>query len=88
MNAGEFQFQNGAIKSKFTDANGTIYIVFQFQNGAIKRIDGFITDGTITGFQFQNGAIKSLLSHLLCPLYFDFNSKMVRLKGESTDCYS
>ena len=36
-----FQFQNGAIKSKYKLARQSLAQMFQFQNGAIKRNTGY-----------------------------------------------
>ena len=54
-----FQFQDGAIKSKFKLSNNSIGLMFQFQDGAIKSLSPPSVYSFLYVFQFQDGAIKS-----------------------------
>ena len=59
--------------------------LFQFQNGAIKRQGKKRVQETNDRFQLQNGAIKSVVMAIFLFAISDFNSKMVRLKVNSSN---
>ena len=54
----EFQFQDGAVKSRYPYDGERTYSQFQFQDGAVKRkkLNGAFP--LVTRFQFQDGAVK------------------------------
>ena len=72
------------VRLKGTDTKSFINFCnrFQFQDGAIKgRFKPFLI-AIKSPFQFQDGAIKGFGKQGEVIAKYDFNSKMVRLKGK------
>ena len=80
----KFQFQTGAIKSLVGRHREHREISFQFQTGAIKRHTQCLRVCPRARFQFQTGAIKRTATDSPRPFGDCFNSKLVRLKGNSS----
>ena len=58
-------------------------MLFQFLHGAIKRESPLLSMRTFSIFRFLHGAIKSVIFAASTGLLMDFNSFMVRLKGDA-----
>ena len=55
-----FQYQKGAIKTKFNVSVQTLVSLFQYQKGAIKTEEPWKRRLAKQPFQYQKGAIKTL----------------------------
>ena len=77
-----FQFQSGAIKSKFHVKPSAIKLKFQFQSGAIKSPADITTvRGLLPCFNSNLVRLKVAKLPEVHPVKGGFNSNLVRLKG-------
>ena len=81
-----FQFQYGAIKSKYHRHNADQQSQFQFQYGAIKRCNIPFLKIFISDFNSNMVRLKAWLGSTLCFRKVHFNSNMVRLKERTEVC--
>ena len=84
VNAPQFQFQTGSIKSLLADTGVQAETVFQFQTGSIKR--GIVCSTVIFSsgaFQFQTGSIKSFckIRYNILTKLFQFQTGSIKSRG-------